>query len=412
MKNQQNNHQSPVQTPTISQEEKLKMADKYYLQGKEAYENYVLQAAKYFKQCIDIYPKHVKALNALAEIYMLENNIAQAERLLNSALAFSNTLEERILSLDNLADLYDDTGQYELALFRFLDLLELKKEQENPEELSYFYNKVGECYTQLKKWEEAKYYYETAFQLEPEAYFLVRLSDVCRENKNFEEALALFQQAISLLNAERSPDKDNNLRSAYFGLGQIYFEQKNLKAAKKWFDKAERLLIGEGHVLTYKAAIEAYNGSISRMEQYLQVAIDDFEDHPEDLATFFNRVIENEYYYKNEKVKKSMLSLLYDNELLQKKEYELRCVHKGKFEISEQQRLQVIKLIKSGKAEKAIALLVELTLMVSRDKHQRACHLAGLYHTLKLYRKHGTVAPNKAQDEMIFILGEVLGIVG
>jgi arylsulfatase A-like enzyme/predicted Zn-dependent protease len=182
----------------------------FYLLGQLSYiQKKYDEAIKYYDECLSRNPESAASHNAMAAIFLIREDLAQAERHVNAALA----INPRLTNLNyNRAELLEKQGHAAAAA----DAYKLELET-NPRHFRASYNLSRVCRELGREAEEEKYLKLTmdinpAFGLS--YFYLARL--YLNRGENFEEAIRLVKQGIEL----KPEAKD--LPLGYFLLADLY----------------------------------------------------------------------------------------------------------------------------------------------------------------------------------------------
>jgi arylsulfatase A-like enzyme/uncharacterized protein HemY len=182
----------------------------FYLLGQLSYvQKKYDEALKYYDECASRNPESAASHNAMAAIYLIKDDLAQAERHLDAATA----INPRLTNLNyNRAELLEKRGDLEAAA----DAYKLELET-NPRHFRASYNLSRVCRSLGREAEEEKYLQQTlesnpAFPLS--YFYLARL--YLNRGQDFEEAIRLVKKGLEL----KPEAKDQPL--GYFLLADLY----------------------------------------------------------------------------------------------------------------------------------------------------------------------------------------------
>ena len=181
------------------------------------------KAIEQYKLITEQDPKDIDSLIMLGRLYRVMNNTVDAEAVFKQVLAIDPENEE---ATTGLASLYAERGDPKTAA----DLLEkLNKESPSPRTLML----LASDYEQMQQYGLAAEAYRKALQLDPTRVELkAALAEDQARAGNFNDALKTYQEM-----AEANPQD----AQPYYGMSQIYLQQRNFDMAQKMNERAKEL---------------------------------------------------------------------------------------------------------------------------------------------------------------------------
>ena len=141
----------------VQQSEKFNKAFSYHQSGK------LTQARDLYMEILQDEPKNAEVWDLLGVLYYQVKDFFEAEMCIKKALQ----IEPNLYFLENLAMVYVQKGEFQLAVNLYNELLQ------HSEKYEYWFN-LAMSYKNLHKWDEAKQAYYKALELNPkshESYF-------------------------------------------------------------------------------------------------------------------------------------------------------------------------------------------------------------------------------------------------
>jgi tetratricopeptide (TPR) repeat protein len=186
------------------------------------------QAIKYYDECISLNADSAASHNALAAIYLVKDDLAQAEDHIRQGLAINSQLT----NLDyNRAQLLEKQGKIQEAVEAYKMELE-----HSPKHFKACYN-LSRLYRTLGREEEERKYLEMAKEINPDfplSYFYLARIYLNRGEK-YEEAIELVKKGIEL----RPEPKE--LPLGYFLLADLYSRLGEAERSAEYARKGEEL---------------------------------------------------------------------------------------------------------------------------------------------------------------------------
>lgn len=187
----------------------------------------------------------------------------KAEEALKKALELYPDSYATIVFLGQVSSSKHD---FQSALYYAEKAVKLKPED------SYAYGILGDAYIELGEYDEAERAYEKMLSLSPDFYSCSRLSYIKELRGDTEGAVQTMQKAIDYGTKQRLPEE--NMAWAHYILGEMYFNQGELKKAEEHYRKSLNkyenyyyALAGLGKVKAgqkkYEEAIELYNKAVA-----------------------------------------------------------------------------------------------------------------------------------------------------
>lgn len=190
--------------------------------------------------------------NNIGHGYFMQNNLEQAFKYLQKAIAYSMKIEESnspilIESLFNFAQLNETLDVPENALEIYESILEMQQEKfgaESPElEPTLFC--IGRIHARSRNLTEAKKFLEKSLNFrrklnenEPEkiAEVLSELGQVCLLQNSREEALNYYGESLEIL--EKTGDKEKEIPDILSNISILYKMAGDLETAQKYLDQS------------------------------------------------------------------------------------------------------------------------------------------------------------------------------
>ncbi len=206
-----------------------------------------------------------------------------------------NLTEEIVRCYNNRIDFFINFKDYAGAIGDYKKIIELENKNSNP----HIHFKIGVCFENLNRLEDAIEYFNLAIKEDDQvALYYYRKGVVLQKMKRYEDvAITCFKKAIELniidediyfliaesyknlnryddaiSNYKLSIDSNKNKEICYYNIGIIYFELKDYKKAIENFDKAIELDIKDRYVYYYianaKNALGDLEGYINDIRQF------------------------------------------------------------------------------------------------------------------------------------------------
>jgi len=248
--------------------------------GTQSFANAQFQEAiGYFNQSVALgqYNLQTKAdaIYWRGEAYYRLNRMQEAARNFNEYINLTpdRATETYALAYYNLAYIAFHEKDYTLAQNRFLKFTQLEK-GENPTALADAYNRIGDCYMHVRRFDEAKQYYNKAESMGTPAgdYSFYQLALVAGLQKDYDGKVALLNRLST-----KYPDSPYAINALY-EKGRSYVQNNNSRQAintfKELLDKypespVSRKAAAEIGLLYYQndeydRAIEAYKHVVTQ----------------------------------------------------------------------------------------------------------------------------------------------------
>ncbi|MEW5901343.1 MAG: tetratricopeptide repeat protein, partial [Acidobacteriota bacterium] len=182
----------------------------YFILGTLCYhQKKYAEAIKYYEECLSFNSESVASHNAMAAIYLIEEDLAAAEAHLHAALAINPKLSNLQY---NLAQFREKQGNLEEAAAAY------RQELENtPKHFRASYN-LSRLYRNLGRVEEEEKFLKQTIEINPDFplsyFYLARI--YLNRGENYQEAVHLAKKGIAL-----RPDPED-LPLGYFLLADLY----------------------------------------------------------------------------------------------------------------------------------------------------------------------------------------------
>jgi arylsulfatase A-like enzyme/predicted Zn-dependent protease len=186
------------------------------------------EAIKYYSECISLNADSAASHNALAAIYLVKEDLAQAENHVNAALAINPQLTNLQY---NRAQLLEKQGKIQEAMEAYR--LEL---EHSPKHFKACYN-LSRLYRILGQEEEERKYLNRTIEINPDFplsyFYLARI--YLNRGENFEEAVTLVKKGIGL------HPEPAELPLGYFLLADLYSRLGDAARSADYARKGEEL---------------------------------------------------------------------------------------------------------------------------------------------------------------------------
>lgn len=195
----------------MQQSEKFNEAFSYHQSGK------LTQARDLYMEILQDESKNAEVWDLLGVLYYQVKDFFEAEMCIKKALQ----IEPNLYFLENLAMVYVQKGEFQLAVNLYNELLQ------HSEKYEYWFN-LAMSYKNLHKWDEAKQAYYKALELNPkshESYF--NLAYLCFNENRPQDAVDCYKKALEL--------NPQDWESTYF-LSLAYMQTKNYEEGLKYFE--------------------------------------------------------------------------------------------------------------------------------------------------------------------------------
>jgi len=248
------------------------------------------EAILYYKQSLDIRYREgmlnstANTLENLARVYSNKSQFDEAYQALDEALKIRELLLDQTAiasTLNEMGNLYNQKGNIAEALRRYLMSLKIRQKNGNDQDIAKSLTNIGITYRKLGLIKNATIYLEQARDLiitgkDPSeaAYVLVNLGNLYIDQKRYDIALKVYQEALSM----RKKTGDNasiartirNIAQVQMQIGQTNRSRENFIVALKFSQK-----LHDG-----KAIADTYNelGNLERQTGNLKVATKYFEE--------------------------------------------------------------------------------------------------------------------------------------
>ena len=238
----------------------------------------------------------------------------------------------------NLGLAFENVGDSKKAISYYEKSIEYlyKSGYDNPDDLGSLYVNIGNQYTELKKYDQAKTYFDFAYN-ELENIKVEKIKGQVKYNigslhdlqGNIEEAELFYLEAIEHFNKQGSNNEEG--RSAR-NLAQLYINTKEAHRAKYYLDLAEKkfeiskskrdiAFLSKSYAEYYELVGDMSN-AYRYLQKYFEIADDLVNDkvRQESLKKEFNKDLERQQYIDSlEKVKSDEIN----NEKLRRKDLEI-----------------------------------------------------------------------------------------
>lgn len=132
-----------------------------------------------------------------------------------------------IIAHGELGDCYSQLDKYELAIIEYQKVIDLDPS------MARGWSAIGECYLVTNDFKGALYYFSKASELSPNsAKILVNWGNALKELHNYDDAIVKYQEAIKI---------NSNYAGAFWEWGDLLRSQKKYKEAMPRFKKAAEL---------------------------------------------------------------------------------------------------------------------------------------------------------------------------
>lgn len=195
----------------IKQSEKFKEAFSYHQNGK------LTQARDLYMEILQEEPKNAEVWDLLGVLYYQVKDLVEAEMCIKKAIQ----IEPNLYYLENMAMVYMQKGEFELAIELYQELLS------HCEKYEYWFN-LAMSYKNIHQWNKAKDAYHKALELNPkshESYF--NLAYLCFNENRPQDAVECYKKALEI-----NPE---DWESMYF-LALAYMQTKNYEEGLKYFE--------------------------------------------------------------------------------------------------------------------------------------------------------------------------------
>jgi len=251
--------------------------------------NRYTEALLYYNQSLEkrrrlgLHSSTATTLENIARVYTQKGQFDEAIAALDEALSLKQQLFNPLLeaiTLNEMGNLYLQKGNIAEALRRYLMSLRIRENAGSSDDIAQSYTNIGLTYRKLGLTRNATSYLEKARELILEsndpsgaAYILVNLGNLYIDQKYFDKALRVFQEALAM--REKTGDETSiartlrNIAQAQVRIGQIDRARNSLTQALKI---SKRLNDG-------RAIADTYNelGNLEREAKNLTKAIANFE---------------------------------------------------------------------------------------------------------------------------------------
>jgi signal transduction histidine kinase/Tfp pilus assembly protein PilF len=215
------------------------------------------------------YYKHIKRLSPAdsAADFSTHNQLGSSYHFLNrqdSALYFLQIALDIALMqshdefqlaavYNNLAMVYDATGNFDLAVDYYMDALKIFERLGEMNEVATLYNNIGTISYTTDKFDKSIEYFKKALQISKElgndpamVMAMINLGNGYKKNQQFDEAEKILQDAI-LLSSEAK--LNHELTRATLNLGTVYYQLKDYTNAHSHFLQAYNLSVQQGLII-------------------------------------------------------------------------------------------------------------------------------------------------------------------
>ena len=196
----------------VQHSEKFNTAFSYHQDGK------LTQARDLYMEILAEDKQNHEVWDLLGILYYQVKNYLESEVCIKKALEIS----PQIYYFENLARLYLDKGDFQLAIDLYKELLKT-----NPNSYQYWFN-IAIAYKNNQEWENSKQAYHKAIEINPkshEAYF--NLAYLCFNDNRPQDAIECYKKALEI-----DPE---DWESVYF-LSLAYMQTKNYEEGLKCFE--------------------------------------------------------------------------------------------------------------------------------------------------------------------------------
>jgi signal transduction histidine kinase len=167
----------------------------------------------------------------------------------------------------NIANIYQDKGDFERALQLYLKAYQYSLIKNNADAIANDAMSVANTYHLLNNYEQAKFYYDKALKLTPRernkklyATIMVNIGIMEIDIKTkLDTALKKLLEGVAIMQSEKM---EQDACIAYQSIGDIYLQKQNYKIAKAYYQKALKLALEneakDEQRLAYKALSDVY----------------------------------------------------------------------------------------------------------------------------------------------------------
>ena len=177
------------------------------------------KAIYYYKKGLDLAKKskqdeeHEAILKYLSIIYQYKLDYTSAEKYFNELISFyqkRNDEENEIATIDRLLNLFNQAGKYNDALVVSTQLLEQKKAENDTEGTINYLNRTGIIHKRLKNYDAALAYFQEAIGLYKKngsgpseyAYLMISQGVIYQIQQQFAKALTIFEDVLTIRTEE------------------------------------------------------------------------------------------------------------------------------------------------------------------------------------------------------------------
>ena len=187
-------------------------------------------------------------LDQAGEINRYMGNLYDAKRDLKRCLQFKKNwkdLKDLSLTHNNLGKTYLNMGNYEQALFHFLEALKLMEKDENLIGQGYYLNNIGTLFDLQHNYLKAIEYYDRSLRIKKQindssgvASTTLNIGISYHNLKKYDKAINYFKQSLQSLSYQQ---EGNKKARAYMNIGKAYRAKNDLESARVYTYKAYAL---------------------------------------------------------------------------------------------------------------------------------------------------------------------------
>ena len=223
------------------------------------------------------------------------------EKSIDLKLEIKDTLELGVY-YGRLGLAYSSIGNYDKALENQFKSIEIRKKSKRTYELNYNYNNVASIYSDQGFYNKALKFYEKSLEIKYQfkdtlnySTSFINIGYTYRRLKNYDKALDYLNKALESVIYSYNPDEIEY--SAFYGMGDVYFEQINFKKALDFFEKS--VDVGEKFNMTQSIARSRMRiGEIYFKANNYELALKNFKIAKEIAVEFNSDISLNSYVYK------------------------------------------------------------------------------------------------------------------
>jgi len=207
-------------------------------------------ALEMFKEVLKIYPDNITALNKIGNTYFAIDNLSEALSnydKLRSVYRRLGLLEKERMALEKIGRIYSLQGKDSVAINVYLEVLDIYEQMEFKDakldegKFLVLYN-LGDLYKRQKNYTQALSIYQQLLALHSEfgplegiADDLSEIGKILYKQGNFSEGLDKFKEALQIYNVESILSKT---AITLFEIGKIYYNLDQYSEAFPYLDNA------------------------------------------------------------------------------------------------------------------------------------------------------------------------------